>query len=809
MKKVNSSQRSASAAAAAVAAPVIDDRKPDRRVYEITLRIPRALVSRLEKCVFLVLLIYAALVVAPLAFRIPDVGLDNSWMLALNLLPHSHYKFGTDVVFTYGPLGFVETPENIGANLPIALLFRLLIWGLLIGQLGYWYFEGVSRRAACFFGLSSIILVHSFLSTFLDYMVAAAAFLIVLRRTPDKQSWRAATALAFLTSFAFLSKQSGYVMILLSLCAYFALWRFRDHEAPPRGAWLKLALIAGAPFIAYLAYNPSVSGLWAYITGMLQVSGGYSTAMSFAGLPKSAGLQLALLAALMVGFAALAIWRKWLALEAAACILLAFCFAMKHSVIRTDGHITFVFALSVILMGLLSMCCRYTKAALLTGGLAFASVAILSATEMDPTWGITKPLYWSLAPHVNEFTDMFHWDKTIAAASAQAEANLRSDQLPDSFIRRIGQAPVVLFPNELAYAPANQLNMLPIYTLQAYVAFTPELDLRTAQHLQATPANTRLLMTWATLDYRHMLLDSPASWQTIYEDFQPEASESNLILLSKRSHRLKFHPRPLKTVVADIREWQDVPEREFAVGASIEFSPTVLGKVRNLLYKIDPIYIELEPDIGSPQRFRVIPSQLRHSFVINCLPLNPLALEDILFQNNCQQKVKRFRFSGDGLDSFSARALISFTETPDEKFQFAPREDAGPRESEISTDVGTFWEGSVDSVMAPGYAPPTAANPIRVPPGKRLEISGWAVPPGRTETFQAVYAILGKWQFRALTTLRPDVAQYLKKPGLAKCGFEISADASSMAKGVYPLRLVGVAHGTYYQCPNRLYVRIE
>jgi hypothetical protein len=803
--------RSAKSRSAVVTEPAQKGGKPAKQVYEITIRVPRILVFHLEKVIFGALLVYAAILTAPVTVHIPNVGLDYSWMTALNVLTHSNYKFGTDVIFTYGPLGFVDVPQNVGGNLPAALAIRFLIWSLLLGQLAYVYVRGAIGRLRYFIALGSIILVHQFLTSSLDYMLAATALFLMLQHPPEKQSWPGTTTLALLTSIAFLSKQSAYVMLLFSLFAYFLFRAIKDRTELERASWLHLTTAAVAPFLAYVIYHPSVAGLWSYLTGMLQISSGYSVAMSFAGFPKDQGFMLAILVALMVGFAGVAVWRKWVTIETVVCVMAAFCFALRHSVVRTDGHVSFVFAFSVPLLGLLILHSRPTKSALLSGGLAFAAIGALSLVEMNPFWGTLAARSWSPVSYLEEIARLFHWRSTMAAYSAQAEANLRADQLPPLLTARIGRAPVIFFPNELAYGPANGLNMLPLYTLQAYAAYTPALDVSTGDHLLSTPADTRFLMSWGQVDNRHIILDDPTTWNTIYNGFLPEATDGGVLLLRKRRHPQVFHPRPPHSTVARITQWQEVPYRNHAVTISIKFSTTILGTLRKLLYKIDPVYIELQPDVGSPQRFRVIPYMLQHPFIANCLPLNVGGLEDLLFKNSCLQRIKRFRFSGEGLDSFSDTARVTFTEIPDQSFTFASPETVSTADTKIPAIIDTVWTGSVDSVMAAGYPPPNAANPVRVPPGKRLEISGWAIPAANSgEVFEAVYAILGTLNFKGVSTMRPDVGQYLHNPNLARCGFEISVDTSMLSKGVYPLRLVGVTRNkTYYQCPNPLYVRLE
>src|SRR5947207_1288773 len=55
-----------------------------------------------------------ALVLAALTWQVqnfkPHVGVDNSWAIALHLAAVHGLDYGRDVVFTYGPLGFLSEP---------------------------------------------------------------------------------------------------------------------------------------------------------------------------------------------------------------------------------------------------------------------------------------------------------------------------------------------------------------------------------------------------------------------------------------------------------------------------------------------------------------------------------------------------------------------------------------------------------------------------------------------------------------------------------------------------------------------------
>src|SRR5947208_837931 len=52
-------------------------------------------------------------------------GLDASWIFGINYAVAHGLRFGRDVAFTYGPLGYLLFPLDLGGNLSHAIAFWL------------------------------------------------------------------------------------------------------------------------------------------------------------------------------------------------------------------------------------------------------------------------------------------------------------------------------------------------------------------------------------------------------------------------------------------------------------------------------------------------------------------------------------------------------------------------------------------------------------------------------------------------------------------------------------------------------------
>ncbi len=701
----------------------------------------------------------------------------------------------------------------IGQNIPIALVVRGCIWLLLFGKIAAMYGGRRFDRIACILLLVSLLLAQSLLTV--DYMTGITGLLFLVSRGPEQQTFTNTTLpLSLLATVAFLTKTSIYAMLMMSLAAYYLFTYIEDRERPSRASILRLGCVVLTPFIAYLVYNPSLKGLWAYIVGVSEIGTGYIDAMSTLGLPHRDYLLIPLLIALMLGLIAYSVWRRWMPWGHAACIVAGFYVGLKHGIVRADGHLAIAYTFAVVLFAIVILNWNRERTARVTAVVGWVAVCIVSVIGMAPFSPIFAADRWSATSRIDRVQNLFQWTQSMAALAAQSEANLRSERLPDALLARIQHSPVTIFPSELTYGQANDLNLLPLYTLQAYSAYTHRLDRLTADHVRNSPADTRLLMEWNAIDGRHPLLDVPATWMAIYSGFQADLAESHFLLLKKRQSPKVIQFKPIEQEKADLRQWLAVPKRAHAVSVSVSFSPTLWGITRRMFYKTNPLSVEFETDSGILGPFRVIPDVLREPVIINCLPFDVAGIRSLLFEGSCQQRITRFRFLGDGLESFSSVGLVAFSEAPDERLRFMgdinPPADSMLEDPKLVANA-PIWSGNIDAIN--GLAPSiTSENiPLRVVLDQRLEIQGWAASNEKTgEAFESVYAILGRQRFRALVTPRPDVAKYLGNPRLGKAGFDLNIDASMLPKGTHAIQLVGITRDKrIYRYPREIYVFVR
>src|SRR5208283_1019541 len=64
----------------------------------------------------------------------PPLELDPSWHAALEYSTAHHLQFGTQIVFTFGPLGFLAAPTSLGHLLGARIAFAFF-WSALVALL--------------------------------------------------------------------------------------------------------------------------------------------------------------------------------------------------------------------------------------------------------------------------------------------------------------------------------------------------------------------------------------------------------------------------------------------------------------------------------------------------------------------------------------------------------------------------------------------------------------------------------------------------------------------------------------------------
>jgi hypothetical protein len=627
---------------------------------------PRA--STLPVWLLVLTVIYVALISLPVPPKSYGTGLDASWMLGLNLAHARGMVAGRDVIFTYGPLGYLLYPEPVSGTPTLALIFRLGLYLLSIAALGrlVWIMQS---KAAAFW--TALILG---LGVLLDPMpeenrVTLTIVALALLPLADRSDWRYAelSLLGLLTGLGCLVKLNQGVEGVALFIALLATVAFQDRPLTRRARGQLLAALCILPLsivILFLASTGSLSGLAAYLRTGWEIVSGYSEAMGLPGPLWQVTLACATIAAtflvLLVAADLRSLWPG-----AAPALIVAF-FVFKHAMVRQPGHAApFHIRFAVGLLFLL-VCVRAARDRRLIVVMQLFSVVMACAISMETyTWfepGIKARL--QLRETYTLLAAYWRWPSTWARVGARNELNRSKLRLPDRVHRVIGNATVDAIPWDVDVVEANGWNWRPRPVFQSYSAYTPALDRLDAEHLESKRAADFVILNFAAIDNRHPFLETPLSWRALLDRYDLKLATADWFLLQ---HRNAPRYAPLAPPGFSVARWDEdvlVPQADGMLVMGPRLRSSLSGRVASFLFRSAAVYAEVTYRSGQKLRWRCVPRNLAEGFLIRPFPqdlqdLRPLFSRDVV--RNSTEQILSIRFHADKPGEFAADIPIDWS----------------------------------------------------------------------------------------------------------------------------------------------------
>ncbi|MEW6771942.1 MAG: hypothetical protein AB1330_11240 [Bacillota bacterium] len=576
-----------------------------------------------------------------------------------------------------------------------------------------------------------------------------------------------------------------------------------------------------------------------WLQASLEITNGYSTAMSIVG-PKSE-LVMGLIAASVYLILVLLFKRMKSNLFYASLIPIGALFlSFKHGFVRQDGHVIMFFTFLIATTSILLLAAGTVKEAKVAG---VACLLILSLTAPVVIVRSDPPLREALAERnfpglirtaaSSVFGFFFNPDRPVMRTicgkeglskigallcfrdtqtqlNHQSQLNLQSDRLSSRWLSEIKRGTVDVLPWEIAYCPANNLSWSPNPILQTYSIYTPFLDHWSADHYAEENAPDFLIIEFADIDGRHLMLDAPASWHKILQNYDLLAKEPEKGTLLLRKKPI-LHNDVLKTIGYQndaVGEWLDIPSSDKIVFASINMTLRPIGEITKMLFRIPPVNIDLLYDSGRIASYRIIPETAKNGLLINYLPTNAEELAK-LFTYAADDRVVKFRISGPGLLYYSKVIKISWWESP-YTIRFTPDKRLDPQKLAFAGHATPF---AIDTVN--GRPPLVQGSPFVVSADKdnAITITGWAVDGRAKDKAGGVFInVDGRLDIPALYGLdRRDVAEHFKNKRYRFSGFTASFATSVLGKGRHTLSLkvVTADKKSYYLSKQKVILEIK
>ena len=521
----------------------------------------------------------------PISGLDPSYGLDESWNAAVNLATWESLNFGDDLIFTYGPLGFLAVPQLYYGSYAVLATAYVMTLHAGICTLLLW----AARRT---FGLALAVpiayvaagTVTEPTSRFLVVatFIVCVAFLLREGRVPLNRL--IAVGGGFLTGLEVLVRLDIGLSMLVLLLATFAIVRTERYS--------NLGLLAGGLVTGFLlgwvATGQSFSTLGAFLDQSLQITSGYADVMGIDDPGRAWEFPAAFLV-LAVAAAVVAIgtrtWPRSTRTKAAVLAALFAFVSFKHGFLRHDGlHSPGFFA--AMFAGLLAFTWPEGRRREALLGLGVALVAFLGASNLG--WRHFNPV--ENVSRAADHLQALGGDRR--AAVARSRLWLRGIYALDSkSLDELRGANVNIWPWETGVAWAYpEFAWRPVPVFQSYSAYTDGLDELNREYLESEEAPERSVRhLTAGIDARLLTYDSPAATLEMLCRYQEVTNANGLQVLTRTPNRCG---EAVLMARVPTRSGEPVgvpmaPGRDQLVFARVQgVGPTLFERLRTLVYKL-------------------------------------------------------------------------------------------------------------------------------------------------------------------------------------------------------------------------------
>jgi hypothetical protein len=560
----------------------------------------------------------------------PVGPLDGSWNMVLHWAFVHHVDFGHDLIFTFGPWGFIWQGYD-----PATFGWSLLGWALLSAA----FFMGIYQLARYFTrqwwaaGLWLLLVIAVAGANWLLQDVrlfALGALLVVIHFYVDDRplTWTkgvltVALALATLMKFS-------TAFIALGAVGVVSLELLRRRKIP----WLGLIYVVGV-IAFWFGARQKITSLAPYFYHSWIVASKFAGGQMEVHATDTRDVTLFLLCALAL-LAALAwahrvdrqrpalksLWGGPAFLGFGIILLVAF----KAGYVRHDGHemaaTTFLLLLSLFYAAALwpkfvNWVGRTVILVAVAGCFALNWYSDFNYTRDPAGNGISLPqiLLYSFMEFPSRAESALALLTGKSTIDLDYQASLRK-------IREEKELPPVegsvdVFPFEQQLALANNLELDPRPVIGSYLAYDATLENLNADFLRGEKAPQSILFDIAMIDARYPSQNDALCWPELLSRYDLRDNSKRLLWLKKSTQPRKLEFLPIKTMQAMLGQFVEVPQAEDPIWVTIDLKHKPLYPLISTLYRPPFVWLEVRFPGGNSMKFQLIPDVARNGFLLS------------------------------------------------------------------------------------------------------------------------------------------------------------------------------------------------
>jgi hypothetical protein len=544
-------------------------------------------------------------------------SLDPSFQMVLGYAVTHSLQFGRDIIFTYGPLGFITAWFGLGDLESARLVGGLLLAVTIVGAVA---------RLAGGVRWPFVAVLFAWLITApssLDYTYQAFFFTIILvaGAAPSEPSPSTRTIIAAAVVLALLGLvKATFLFLSFPLIAFGFISLLGGSRTRLAVVWLSSYVLA---FVAvWLACGQQPGAIYDYLQTSGEISSGYSEAM---GRLPNVGVFVAVCgatAATVIG--GLAQLRgggatRWKRAHRTAVLTAVLFVAWKSGVVRADFFhlIPFLLLLPVLYFFAVKEFLQVGAPfqVMMRAGLGLAAAMALAVLGSDG-----RPLRRALK------TPAVYAESLRGLLDARAPM---MDPGTDSTIfgidnrmrRLVGRAPIDVFGSRQGAALLNRMNYRPRPVFQSYSAYTPALQQANLDHYLGRSRPTFVLFDLKPIDNQFPTLEDAPLLIHLLGWYEPIGSSNGTLLLRMRAPGGR---KPILTSLGrlELRFHQPLPLANYGnrrIVARIGVNLTLAGRLVAFVLRAPPINLKVTTADGRTGWYTFIPGMAKSGFLLSPL----------------------------------------------------------------------------------------------------------------------------------------------------------------------------------------------
>ncbi len=550
---------------------------------------------------------------------------DDSWIQMLHMAFAERLQFGRDIVFTFGPWGFLY-----GGYDPATYLISVVVWAVLAAVFWWAAWRVVTHFfknplvswlwLLAFIGLASI---SPFLN--MDVRLTAWPLLLLLLHFSVEERPFTVTQAMLVISLGLLSliKHSIFTIAVVTVLIIAADNVFRQRRFP----WIVLAF-AGGIFFFWVLAGQQLTWFGPFLRGASEIVSGYTEAMMWPQPTDKADILrfwgVAMAVAALVGYVVCKQHRLFGLLPLVGFAFIVFA-AFKYGYVRHDAHevaATNLLLLAALLWLPVTWCMVRQRSRWLTPAALLPLILTTPLASLSLRRYADAGLFSVLAKQLSvqnllepaKIFRQFLEDRQHSFRLYNAYGATLRAAFPN--LETHGSADVYPLSQTLALPLGLTCRPRPVF--QSYSAYTPKLAEMNAAHLRSDRAADHILFDVWTIDGRFAAQDDSLSWPELLTRYDIKVMAERYILMEKSVTPRQYELTPIGETVARFDEGIEIPSMIGGpIWVRIDIRRSLLGNVVAMLYRPPRVSLTVLTRSGRTYGGRLLTAVARAGFLLS------------------------------------------------------------------------------------------------------------------------------------------------------------------------------------------------